>query len=165
MSQTPFGARVVFRKLVLSWLFFRKLLNRSFCCSSQGCCIIPLSAFLWGVIIAVSVRSGVTSPRVTERMGGRGRKSRGKPYPQWEPRRQFGSPLRCEQKQRVSGLKRCVCQVKTVGEGTQAKEWVCLPRYPVISKSRAALLCKVSFISPMLLTSYPKGEEVVIEVK
>lgn len=115
VSQTPFGARVVFRKLVLSWLFFRKLLNRSFCCSSQGCCIIPLSAFLWGVIIAVSMRSGVTSPRVTERMGGRGRKSRGKPYPQWEPRRQFGSPLRCEQKQRVSGLKSCVCQVKTVG--------------------------------------------------
>lgn len=28
VSQTPFGARVVFRKLVLSWLFFRQLFKR-----------------------------------------------------------------------------------------------------------------------------------------
>lgn len=37
------------------------------------------TAFLWGVIIAVSMRSGVTSPRVTERMGGGGGKSKSKP--------------------------------------------------------------------------------------
>lgn len=58
---------------------FKNLIG-SFCCFSQGCCTV-LSAFLWGVIIALSMRSWVTSPRVTEIMGGRGGKSKSKPCP------------------------------------------------------------------------------------
>lgn len=57
---------------------FQKL-NRFFLLFFQGCCTV-LSAFLWGVIIALSMRSWVTSPRVTERIGGRGGKSKSKPY-------------------------------------------------------------------------------------
>lgn len=45
VSQTPFGARVVFRKLSTIVVILSKTFNRSFCCSSQGCCLIPLSAF------------------------------------------------------------------------------------------------------------------------
>lgn len=115
VSQASFGLGAAFQKLVLS---FKNLIG-SFCCFFQGCCT-ALSAFLWGVIIALSMRSWVTSPRVTERIGGRGGKSKSKPYAQWEPRQQVKSPpLR---KLISTESQKCKKLCLSRGEDTQTKE-------------------------------------------
>lgn len=85
-SQPPWGPKAAFQKLILSLLLFQKL-PRFFLLFffPQGYCTVSVSAFLWGVIIALSLRSWVTSPRVKEKLDGWGGKSRSKPCPQWEP--------------------------------------------------------------------------------
>ena len=79
------GPEAAFQKLILSLLLFQKLPRFFLLFFPQGYCTVSLSAFLRGVIIALSLRSWVTSPRVKEKLDGWGGKSRSKPCPQWEP--------------------------------------------------------------------------------
>lgn len=104
------------------------------------------------------MRSGVTSPRVTDRLGGRGGKSRkANSTRSGNPGVSSGLHSAVNRSSELQVYESCACQVTNIGEETETKEWVCRPCYTVTSKSRAALLCKVLLISLMLLTSYVKG--------
>lgn len=86
VSQTPFGARVVFRKLVLSWLFFRKLLKEVF--------LLFFPRLLHNSALSFPV--GCHHSRVSEKWGNfpechgengwaRRKKQKANPTPSWNP--------------------------------------------------------------------------------
>lgn len=77
----PWAPGAAFQKLILSLLLFQKLPRFFLLFFPQGYCTVSLSAFLWGVIIALSMRSWVTSPRVKEKLDDGGGKERKQTLP------------------------------------------------------------------------------------